>query len=100
MRHIGRAVEEGIYPVPAVGFHHGDVVGFGVFLNDVAKVADLDARFDVLDGLLETLARGFDEADGVWVGGGFGADVVGLVQVAVVAFVEEGDVDVEDVAVL
>jgi hypothetical protein len=70
-----------------------------VLLNDIAKLLDRDAGFDVGDGLLETLSGRFDQADVVGVRFGFVADVVGFVEVAVVAVVEEGDVEVDDVAV-
>ena len=97
--HAGGGVEELVDAVAAVGADDGAGAGLGVLLDGVARVADRHARFDEVDGLGEAFAGGFDDADGVAVGEGAGADVVGFVEVAVEAVVVEGDVEVEDVAV-
>ncbi len=99
MRHVGRAVEELVDAVAAVGFDDGAAAGFGVFLNDATGVAEEHAWLDEFDGFGEALARGFNDADRVAGGEGGGADVVGFVEVAVEAAMVECDVEVEDVAV-
>ena len=99
MGHVGRAVEALVDAVAAVGLDDAAVVALGDLLDRVAVVAEERAGLDKLDRLGEAVARGLDDAHGVRVLVGF-ADVVGLVQVAVEAAVVEGDVDVEDVAVL
>ena len=99
MRDVRRGVEQTINPVPAVRPDHRAVVRLGVFLDHVPVFFEQRAGFHVRDGVVETLAGRLDEADGVRVRKGLGADVVGLVQVAVVAAVVDGHVDIEDVAV-
>jgi hypothetical protein len=89
-----------IHSMSAIRLHHLAVVAFGDFLNRVAVVAEQSARFHHCDCGVETLPGGFDDADVVRVLGRGGADVVGFVEVAVEAAVVEGDVYVEDVAVL
>lgn len=98
MRDVGGAVEEGVDTMAAIGRDDGAVVGFGVLFDGVADVAEGEARLDRFDGEAGAFARGFDEVDVCGVEGG-GADVVGFVEVAVVAVVVEGDVEVDDVAV-
>lgn len=92
-------MKEGVDPVSAICLDHAAVLAFGMLLNDVAVLAEERAGLDDFDGLFETLAGCFDDADRVGVGECFGADVVGFVEVAVVATVVEGYVDVDDVAV-
>lgn len=99
MRHVGCAVEALVDAVATVGLDDAAVVALGDLLDRVAVVAEERAGLDELDRLGEAVAGGLDDAHGVRVLVGF-ADVVGLVQVAVEAAVVEGDVDVEDVAVL
>lgn len=99
VRHVGRAVEELVDAVAAVGFNDGAVAGFSVFFDGAAGFAEEHAGLDEFDGFGEAFAGGFDDADGIAVGEGFGADVVGFVEVAVETVVVEGDVEVEDVAV-
>jgi hypothetical protein len=100
MWHVRRTMEERIDSVPAVRLDDTEILRLRVFLDDVPELLDRHAGFDVRNGSVEALAGGFDEADVGGVGAGFVADVVGFVEVAVVAFVEEGNVEVEDVAVL
>jgi hypothetical protein len=92
-------VEELVDAVAAVGLDNAAVVGFGDLFDRVAIVAEERAGFYELDRFFEAVAGGLDDSHAVGVLVGF-ADVVGLVQVAVEAAVVEGDVDVEDVAVL
>ena len=93
-------MEQGIDAVAAIRLDDTEVLGLGVLLNDVAKIFNGDARLDMGDRLLKAFASRFDEADVVRITSGLVADVVSLVEIAVVAFVEEGDVEIENVAVL
>lgn len=97
--HVGRAVKQLADAVAAVRADDAAVLCLGVLLDDVAKLANLDAGLDGLDGLVQALAGGLDDAHVVRVGLGAVANVVGLVEIGVVALVVEGHVNVEDVAV-
>ena len=99
MGNIRSAVEELVDAVAAVSLHNATVVCFGDLFDRVAVVSEEGAGLDELDRLFQAVAGGLDDAHAVGVLVGF-ADVVGFVQVAVEAAVVEGDVDVEDVAVL
>ena len=92
-------MEQRVDPVPAVRTYDAAFLGLGVFLDDVAGVAEGHAGFYDRDGLVETLSCSFDYADVVSVEGGGGADIVGFIEVSVEAIVVEGYVEVEDVAV-
>lgn len=98
MRDVGRAVEEGVDAVTAVRRDDGAIVRLSVLFDGVADAAEGEAGFHGFDGEAGTFARGFDEVD---VRGCecCRADVVGFVEVAVVAAVVEGDVEVDDVTV-
>lgn len=100
MRHVGCAVEQLVDAVPAVGLDDAAVLGLCVLFDDVPVFAEESAWLDQLDGLVQALSRCLDNADRVGVGEGLLADVVRLVEIAVEAAVVEGDVDVEDVAIL
>lgn len=71
----------------------------GVLIDRGAKVAEEDARLDHCDGVVQTGSRCFDDTHGVGIVTGFLADIVCLIEIAMVAVVVEGDIDVEDVAV-
>lgn len=92
-------MELGVDAVTAPVGHDAAVLGLGVLLDDLAKVAERRAGLDELNGLVQALPRRLDDPDRVWVGLGAFAHVVGLVDVGVVAPVVQGDVEVEDVAV-
>lgn len=96
---VGRAVEQRVDAVAAVRADDAAVPLLCNLFDNVAKLADERARLDGGDGGVEAVAGSFHNADRVRVGLGAVADVVRLVEVAVVALEEEGDVDVEDVAV-
>jgi hypothetical protein len=99
VRDVGSAVEELVDAVAAVSFHDAAVAFLSDLFDRVAVVAEEGAGFDEFDRLFQAVAGGLDDAHAVRVLVGF-ADVVGFVQIAVEAAVVEGDVDVEDVAVL
>jgi len=87
-------VEEVADAVAAVGADHGEAVDARAAGDGVAEVAEARARLDKRDGVLQAVVRAFDE--GLVLGGDL-ADGEGLVEVAVVAAEEGGDVDVDDV---
>ena len=99
MRNVGRAVEGLVDAVADVGTDDAAAAALSVRLDHVAKVAEQSAGLDQLDSLRQALAGRLGDAHRVRVGLRLVADVVCLVEIAVVAFMVEGDVEVEDVAV-
>lgn len=99
VRHVGRAVEQLVDAVAAVGADDAAVLLLGHLFDNVAKLADQGTGLDCLDRLVQALAGGLDNADIVGVGLGSVTNVVRLVQVGVVALVVERDINVEDIAV-
>lgn len=95
-----RAVEDGVDSVAAVRPYHTASPRLGVFLDDIAKLPEKCAGFCNLYCLVETLPRSLDHADRVWVGLGLVSNVVGLVQVSVIALVIQRHVDIQDVSIL
>ena len=73
--------------MPTVRLDNTAILRLGVFFNDAARVPERHAGFDDFDGGGQTLSRGFDDADGISIGEGFGADVVCFVEVTVEAVV-------------
>lgn len=100
MRDVGRAVEEGVDAVATVRLDGAAVSALGQLLDDGAVVLEGSAGLGNGNGRVQAVAGGLDNADGVGVCQGFLADIVRLVNVAVEASVVEGDVDVDNVAVL
>lgn len=100
MRNVGRAVEQLVDAVSAVCLDDGAFLRLCVLLDYVSVLAEERAGLDHLDGLVQALSRSFHYADSIWIRQGLVANVVCLVEVAVEAAVVQGDVDVEDVAVL
>ncbi len=81
-------MEQGVDAMAAVRLDDAEVLGLGVLFDDVAEILDGNAWLYVGDCLVEAFAGGFDKADIVGVTAGFVPDVVSLVEIAVVAFVE------------
>ena len=71
-----------------------------MLLYDVTKVLDGDTGLDMGNCFLQTLSRRFDQSHIVRICLGFVANIVGLVQVPMIALMEERNIDVEDIAVL
>lgn len=90
-------MEQLIDTVTAVGADNRAVPLFGELLDDVAGIAEEHAGLDEFDGGVEAVAGSFDNADG---GGGGRTDVVSFVEIAVEAAVVDGDVNVDNVAIL
>ncbi len=68
-------------------------------LDHVAELAEERSGLDQLDGLLEALAGGLDDANRIGVGLGSITNIVRLVQVAVVALMIERHIEVDNVAI-
>lgn len=95
MRNTRRTVEQVADAVAAEGADDGEAVDAGPAGDAVSEVAEPRARLDERDGLLQAVVRAFDQ------GFIFGRDLAhgeGLVEVAMVAAEEGGDVYVDDVA--
>lgn len=75
------------------------VLLLGVLLDDVSKLSNQNSRLHGLDRLLQALSGRLNNTDGIGVGLGFVADVVGLVQIRMVSLVVERHIDIQDVAV-
>lgn len=71
----------------------------GVLIDRSAKVTEEDAWLDHRDGVVQAGARCLDDTHGVGVVTGFLADIVCLVEIAVITVVIESDIDVENVTV-
>ena len=92
-------MEELADSVATVSSNDTAVVLLGVLLDNVTKFSDQGARLHSLDGLVQTLSRGFNHANSIGIGLGLVTNVVGLVQVGVVSLVIQGNIDVENIAV-
>ena len=99
MGNVGRAVEDAVDAVADVGADDAAVPRLGVRLDHVAKLAEQRPGLDKLDCLVQALTRRLGDADRIGVGLGPVADVVRLIEIAVVALVVQGHVEVEDIAV-
>lgn len=73
--------------------------GLRMLLYDIAIVSEERSRLDQFDSLVQTLPRCFDHTDRVRVVPRLLANVVGLVEIAVISAVVQSDVDVEDITV-
>ena len=75
---------------------HRIAVAFGVLLDGMANVAEMRAGFDLLYAEKKTLPGDFHQSFGVRTDV---ADAEHLAGVTVVAILDDGDVDIDDVAV-
>jgi len=96
---IGRAVEHLVDAVADISPDDAAVLGLGVGLDDVAKLAEQSAGLYQLDGLVQTLTRSLDNANSVGIRLRPITNVVCLVQITVEALVVESHVEVDDVSV-
>lgn len=99
VRNVGRAVEQLVDAVAAVRADDTAVPLLGDLLDDVAKVADQGAGLDRSDGGVQTVASSLHHPDGVGIGLCPLANVVRLIEIAVVALVVQRNVNVQDIAV-
>ena len=100
VRHIRRTVKQGVDSMPAVCLDDGQLLVLGVLLDDIAEFLDGNSGFDVIDGFGKALPSGLYEPDIVRIGFGFVSNIVSLVQITVISFVEKRNVDVQNVAIL
>src|SRR5690606_20886141 len=97
VQHLGILVEAPPDAVAAIFAHHGKARRFGVFLDGMADVAQGGARPDLLDAQPHAFVGGVDQAarqDGRLA---HAEHAAGVTEPAVL---DDGDVDVHDVAVL
>lgn len=92
-------MEDGVDAVTDVSADDTAASGLGVRLNGIAELAEQRAGLNQLNGLLQTFTRRFSDADRVWVSLGPVAHIVCFVEVAVVPFVVQCNVEVYDIAV-
>lgn len=92
-------MEQLVYTVTAVCSDDAQLSSLGKLLDNVSWLTEWHAWLDDGDGLVETLSRGLNQHD-VLLGVCLWSDVVGLVDVAVVTFVVESNVNVDDITVL
>lgn len=97
---VGSTVKELIDTVTAVGPNDTAVLTLGVFLDDIAILAEKCSWFDELDGLIQAFACCLSDANSIRVRQSFIANVVCLVQVSVESAVVKCNVDVQDITVL
>lgn len=96
---IGRAVEDGVDTMADIGPDDAAAPRLGMSLNNVPKLAEQRARLDQLDSLLKAFASRLGDADRVRVSLGPVADVVSLIQIAMVAFMVQRDVEVDNITI-
>lgn len=99
MRNVGRAMEELVDTVTAVCSDDTALLLRSVLLDNVAKLADQNAGLNSLDRLFQALTRGLNNANIVSVRLGLLADIVRLVQIGMVAFVIQCNINVENITV-
>jgi len=71
--------------VATIRFDDAAVLGGGVFFNDITKFSEQSAWFHNFDGFVEAFSARFNNSDSVRILPGLFADIVCLVQIAVVA---------------
>jgi len=96
VQHLWLFVEDLADAVAAVLAHHGEVVGLGVFLDGVADIAQVNAGFHQLNAQHHAFVADAAQALGE---NGRLADEEHLAGITVVAVFDDGDVDIDDVAV-
>lgn len=99
MRNVGRAVEDTVDAVANISTDNAAVLALGMGLDRVAKVAEESAGLDHRNRLVQTLARSLNDPDSIRIGLGAVAYVIGLVEIAVEAFVVESDIKVDNIAI-
>lgn len=92
-------MEQTVNTVSAICLYDTAILAPGMLLDNRAIVAEESAGLDECNGLFETFAGGFDDADIVWILSGGITNIVGLIEVAMVTAMVEGNVDVENIAI-
>ena len=96
MHHVWFFMEFRADAVTAKFSHDRIAMTFRMFLNRVADVAKMCAGFDLLDAEKQALARDFDQTFGVRADV---ADAEHFAGVAMITVLDDGNVDIDDVAV-
>lgn len=99
VRDVGRAVEKLADSMATVSSDNAAVVLLGVLLNNVTEFSDQSAGLNGLDRLIQALSCRLNHTNSVGIGLGLVSNVIRLVQIGVVPFVVQGNVDVENVTV-
>lgn len=99
VRDVGRAMEKLADSVATVSSDHATVVLLGVLLDNVTKLSDQSAGLNGLDRLIQALSCRLNHTNSVGVGLGLVSDVICLVQIGVVSFMVQGNIDVENITV-
>lgn len=92
-------MEKSVDTMTAVSLDRAATLRFGVLLDDVTVVAVCSSWFGDLNSLIETLSSGLYYTDGIRVGECLIPDIIGLINIAMKAFVIERYINVDDVAV-
>ena len=92
-------VECAVDAMTAVRFDDRAAPRLGMLFDDVAEVFERHAGLHDRDCLIEALSRSLDELDEFLIRQCFVANVVGLVQIAMVAFVVQSDIEIEDISI-
>ena len=82
--------------MPAIFPHHGEVVRFHIFLNRAAQLAQTDAGLNQTQGKIEALLG--DAAQALALDRRF-ADDKHLRGIAVILIFDDGDIDIDDIAI-
>lgn len=99
MGDVRRGVEKLIDAMTTVGLDDTAVSTLGVLLDHVSRISEQHAGFDDLNGLEEAFTRCFNDSHRLGVGSCLVAHIICLIQVAMEAFVVQGDVEIEDIAI-
>ena len=99
MRNVWSGVEELVDPMATVRLDDTAVSTFGVLLDHIARIAEEHARFDNLNGLVETFPCCLNNTNRIRVCVCLVADIIRFIQIPVEAFMIECDVEIEDVTI-
>jgi len=99
VRDVGRTMEKLADSVATVSSDNAAVVLLGMLLNNVTKFSDQSAGLNGLDRLIQALSCRLNHTNSIGVGLGFVSNVISLVQIGVVSFMVQGNIDVENITV-
>lgn len=96
---VGWAVEDPVDAVANISSNNAAVLGLGVFLDDITKLAEEGTRLDKLDGFFQALASSFGNTDGIRICLCLVANIIGFVEISVEALVVQSYIEVYNVAI-
>jgi hypothetical protein len=99
VRDVGRTMEKLADSVATVSSDNAAVVLLGMLLNNVTKFSDQSAGLNGLDRLIQALSCRLNHTNSIGVGLGLVSNVISLVQIGVVSFMVQGNIDVENIAI-